>query len=62
MFKKMAVMPKEKLLKVKGSIYNIPVTEVDVNCKILPRLADSNGLLIVKLKRKLEYTDPSHIN
>ena len=55
-------MPKEKLLKVKGSIYNIPVTEVDVNCKILPRLADSNGLLIVKLKRKLEYTDPSRIN
>ena len=48
-------MPKGKSLKIKGSICNIPVAEVDVNCNILPRPADSNGLLIVKLKRKFEY-------
>ena len=48
-------MPKGKSLKMKGSICNIPVTEVDVNCNTLPRPADSNGLLILKLKRKLEY-------
>ena len=54
-FKKMAVMPKGKLLKMKGIICNIPVNEVDVNCKSLPRPADSNSLLIVKLKHKLEY-------
>ena len=45
-------MPKGKSSKMKGSICNIPVTEVDVNCNALPRLADSNGVLIVKLKRK----------
>ena len=48
-------MPKGKFLKMKVSICNIPVTEVDFNCNILPRPADSNILLIVKLKRKLEY-------
>ena len=54
LFKKVTVMPKEKLLKIKGSICNSPVSEVDVNCNILPRPADSNCLIIVKLKRKLE--------
>ena len=48
-------MTKGKLLKLEGIICNIPVTEVDVNCKVLPRPVYSNGFLIVKLKRKLEY-------
>ena len=48
-------MTKGKLLKFEGIISNIPVTEVDVNCKMLPGPVDSNGFLIVKLKRKLEY-------
>ena len=48
-------MLKGKSLKMKGSIRNVPIPEVDVNCNTLPRPADSNGLLIVKLKRKLEY-------
>ena len=34
---------------------NIPVIKVDANYNMLPRQADSNGLLIVKFKRKLEY-------
>ena len=55
LFKKVTVMPKGKSLKMKGSICNIPVTKVDVNCNTLPRSADSNSLLIVKLKGKLEY-------
>ena len=59
LFKKVTVMPKSKSLKIKGSICDIPVTEVNVNCNTLPRPADSNGLLIVKLKRKLEYK--SHV-
>ena len=50
LFKKVTVMPKGKSLKMKGSICNIPVTEVDVNCNTLARPADSNGLLILKLK------------
>ena len=48
-------MPKVKSFKIKGSICNISVSEFDVNCNILPRPADSNGLIIVKLKHKLEY-------
>ena len=43
-------MPKGKSSEMKGSICNVPVTEVDVNYNTLPRPADSNGLLIVKLK------------
>ena len=48
-------MLKGKSLEIKGSICNIPVSEVDVNFNMLPRPADSNGLIIVKLKQKLEY-------
>ena len=55
LFKKVTVMPKGKSLKIKGSICNIPVSEVDVNCNMFPRPADSNGFIIVKLKSKLEY-------
>ena len=43
-------MPKGKSLKIKVSICNIPVWEVDGDCNMLPRPADSNGLFIVKLK------------
>ena len=52
-------MLKSKLPKIKGSLCNIPVNEVCDNCKSFPRPADSNGLLIVKLKRKAEYR--SHV-
>ena len=55
LFKKLTVMLKGKSLEIKGSICNIPVSEVDVNFNMLPRPADSNGLIIVKLKQKLEY-------
>ena len=55
LFGKITVMPQGKSLKMKCSICNIPVAEVDVNCNALPRPADSNGLLIIKLKHKLEY-------
>ena len=44
LFKKVTVMPKGKSLKMKRSICNVPVTEVDANCHTLPRPADSNGL------------------
>ena len=55
LLKKVTVIPKGKSLKMKRNICNILVTDVDVNCNTLPRPADSKGLLIVKLKRKLEY-------
>ena len=40
---------------MKGSICDVPVREIDVNCNTLPRQTDSNSLLTVKLKCKLEY-------
>ena len=55
LFKKVTIMPKGNSPKLKGTICNIPIEMVDVNCNSLPRPADSNGLIIVKLKRKVEY-------
>ena len=54
LFKKITIMPKSQFPKVKGAIYNFPIDSVDVS-SLLPRQADSNGLMIIKLKRKLEY-------
>ena len=57
LFKKVVTMPKDKLPKIKGRLCNIPFNEVYDNCKLIPRPADSDGLL--KLKRKAEYR--SHV-
>ena len=40
--------------KIKGTICNIPIEKANV-CNILPRPTDSNGLIVVKLKRDLKY-------
>ena len=56
LFKKVTVMPtKGQSPKMKGSICNIPISEIDNNCNSLPRPADSNGVIIVELKRKAAY-------
>ena len=47
-------MPKGQSPKLKGAICNVPL-EADNVCNILPRGADSNGIIMVKLKRKLMY-------
>ena len=47
-------MPKDQSPKLKGALCNIPVEHVDVN-PLLLRTADSNRLVKVKLKKKLEY-------
>ena len=39
---------------LKGVLCNIPIDVVDV-CNTLPCPADSNGIVIVKLNRKLQY-------
>ena len=54
-FKKVTVMSKGQSQKVKGSICNIPISEIASNCNSLTRPADSNGVIIVKLKRKTAY-------
>ena len=53
-FKKVTIIPKGQSPKFKGAICNIPIDVVST-CNTVPRPADSNDLVIVKLKRKLEY-------
>ena len=40
---------------MKGTLCNISIDAVDV-CNTLPRAADSNAIIIVKRKRKFQYT------
>ena len=54
LLKKVAIMPKGQSPKIKGSVCDPPAKIVNVST-LLPRLAKSNGLVIIKLKRKLEY-------
>ena len=44
-------MPKGQFAKLKGAICNVPI-EADTLCNILPRGIDSNGLILLTLKRK----------
>ena len=46
-------MPKGQTPKLKVSICNVPIDTNDVT-NILPRGADSNGIIMIKLKRKLK--------
>ena len=50
MFKRKAIMHgKGGFAKIKGSISNIPIKRANIY-NILPRPAESNGLIVVKLK------------
>ena len=40
--------------KFKGTLCNVPIDVVDI-CNTLPRPVDSNGVVMVKFKRKLKY-------
>ena len=54
LFKKITVLSRGKMEKITGTICNVPVDDIDI-INLFPRTADSTGLVIVKLKRKLEY-------
>ena len=54
LFKKINVISKGRFPKLKGSICNISIDSNNI-ANVLPQGADSNGLLVVKLKRKLNY-------
>ena len=49
LFKRISIMSKGKSPKFKSALCNIPIYLLDV-CNTLPRPADSNGIVIVKLK------------
>ena len=51
---KSIVMPKGQQRKIKDAICNIPV-KCDQTCNILPRPPERSGIILLKLKRKLEF-------
>ena len=53
-FEKIIVMPKGQQRKVKGAICNVSI-ECDEICKVLPRPPERSGIIMLKLKRKLEF-------
>ena len=53
-FEKIVVMPKGQQKKVSGAICNVPV-DCDQTCKVLPRPPERSGIIMLKLKRKLEF-------
>ena len=53
-FEKIIVMPKGQQRKVKRAICNVPV-EYDETCKVLPQPPERSGIIMLKLKRKLEF-------
>ena len=61
LLKKVTIMPKGQSPKLKGALCNIPVKHVDVS-SLLTRTADSNGLVIVKFKKKLEHKGHGYLN
>ena len=54
LFKKVAIMPKGQYPKICGSICNIPVQSSSFISN-LPNTMDTNGIILVKLKRKLSF-------
>ena len=53
-FEKIVVMPKGQQRKIKGALCNIPV-ECDQTCTTLPRPPERSGIIMLKLKRKMEF-------
>ena len=48
-------MPKGQQKKFRGAICNVPVN-CDTVCQSLPRPSELCGIILLKLKRKLEYS------
>ena len=48
------IIPKGQMPNIKGEICNVPIDVGEVK-KVLPRGADGNGIITVKLKWKLSY-------
>ena len=54
LFKKITVMPKGQQPKIRGAVCNIPV-QADAISNVLPRPSENDGVVLVKLKRKIEF-------
>ena len=54
LLEKISIMSKGQSPNLKSTLCNIPIDVVDI-CNTLSRPADSNGIVLVKLKRKLQH-------
>ena len=54
-FEKIVIMPKGQQRKIKGAICNVPV-DCEQTCRDLPRPPARSGIIMLKLKRKMEFT------
>ena len=59
--KKVTIMLKGQFPKLKGSICNVPIDTADI-VNVLPRGADSNGLVVVKLSYFTEVKHELNVN
>ena len=53
-FEKIIIMPKGQQKKVSGAICNVPV-DCGHTCNFLPQPPERSGIIMLKLKRKLEF-------
>ena len=53
--KKVVIMPKSQAPKIKWTICNVPIEDVETYYSFLSRPANSNDLVKVEFERKLEY-------
>ena len=53
-FEKIVIMPKGQQRRIKGAICNAPVN-CEETCTILPRPPHSSGIIMLTLKRKLQF-------
>ena len=54
LFKKIAINGKGEFSKTRETMRNLPMESGDT-CNVLPRSTDSNGVIVVKIKRDLKY-------
>lgn len=54
LFKKITIMPKGQQPKIRCAVCNIPI-QADAVSNVLPRPSDNDGVILVKLKRKIEF-------
>ena len=54
LFKKVTIIPKSHFPKLKDAIFNIPIETADITQTHLQGV-ESNGILLVKLKRSLQF-------
>ena len=65
---KLIILPKGQQQKIRGAVVNVPINHETV-CSTLPRPSSDSGIIMVKLKKKLQYKGhqyfqavrPSHI-